>query len=882
MLVNRVAKMLGNKADDFSLNYSLGLTSTNLDSSLYYFNRALARVDTTVDPNEAAYVYSMIGRKYRNQYEWTSGDTSYITTAHKWFLKALEVPGIDDYTKAGIYFQIVSTSHIIDSEENIAKTDLYLQKVITLSENWTGKNNIAYKAYELLGYATQWKGDVDKAVSYFKQSILLAEERLADFSVMDYREPMRAYEDKHMIKITKASSYEGIFKSYSWKCDFWKAMDYLDLTRQAEEEIYLEQNRNMITLMEAVSKDEKSKSQMELLARDNELKALAIKQSRMLIFGIAGIFVILLLFGLLMWRQNKLKNENKNKILKQKLLHDLELKQVESDKLKEMDQLKSRFFANVSHEFRTPLTLIMGPLERVLTKTHDNRFKKELGMAKKHAGILQKQINNLLTISKLESGKMQLFASETNVVKLIKSYFQAFESLAKQKNITLNFISDSEEIKAFIDREKFEQVLNNLFSNAFKFTEEGGSIEVFITPLSPPSPLGVLRTREEILPTVVTNQSVVEIKVTDTGCGVPPEHINHIFDRFYQVENKNGGTGIGLALTREMVELHYGTITVESEPDTGSTFTLLLPLGNDHLKPEEIEVDAPTHQTSPELIPGLSESFDETETVVKETLEANNNKAILLIVEDNTDMRSYIREYFETDYQIIEAVDGSDGFDKATINIPDIIISDVMMPKMDGNELCSKLKTNESTSHIPVILLTAKASSESKIEGLETGADDFITKPFDGKELQVRVKNLVEQRDKVRRLLESKIKKSHSVIQVDFADSGITSMDEQFMQKVFELLKEHHSNPEFSIHDFGQHIGLSVAQLNRKIKALTGQSSGEFIRTFRLTRAAELIKKKSGTITEIAYDVGFSSPSYFSECFKAHFGKMPSDFTEND
>ncbi len=255
------------------------------------------------------------------------------------------------------------------------------------------------------------------------------------------------------------------------------------LAKLAEEEINQGQSQKLITMLEAISKDEKTKSQIELLARDNELKALAITQSRTLNYGIAGIFLVLVLVGLLFIRQNKMKNEHKTVILEQKLLHDLELEQIKSDKLKEMDQLKSRFFANISHEFRTPLTLIIGPLNKLLSKTNDNDDKKELSLAKKYAHNLQNLINNLLAISKLESGKMQLRAAETDIVKLVRNYLQAFESMAKQKNIAIKFTSGNGEINAFIDREKFEQILNNLLSNAFKFTGEGGEIKIAVSLL---------------------------------------------------------------------------------------------------------------------------------------------------------------------------------------------------------------------------------------------------------------------------------------------------------------------------------------------------------------------------------------------------------------
>ena len=640
--------------------------------------------------------------------------------------------------------------------------------------------------------------------------------------------------------------------------------------------LYNEQNRRKTAMMQGTYETESTQNRMGMLQKENEVKDLQIRQSRTFLISMGGFVVVIVFMALLFIRQNRIRAEHKTILREQKWQHALELEQVESKKLKELDHLKSRFFANISHEFRTPLTLIMGPLEKVLSKIKDDKDKKELGIAKKYAGKLQILINNLLAISKLESGKLQLHASEIDVAKLVKSYLQAFESLAKQKNIELKFSSENEEIKAFIDREKFEQVLNNLLSNAIKFTDEGGRIEVSIGSKS------TIDNRQ------LTTDNV-SISISDTGCGIPPEHIDHIFDRFYQVEHENGnyyeGTGIGLALAKELVELHHGEINVESEVGQGSTFIIILPLGKGHLKKEEIaEQDGNSKMEIRNLEFENIESTEINQTIEKNIQQpaTNNDVPILLIVEDNADMRSYIRGYFEAGFRIIEAVDGVDGYEKSVEQIPDIIISDVMMPNMDGNVFCRKVKTDERTSHIPVILLTARASKESRIEGLETGADDFITKPFDGEELQVRVKNLINQRKRLSVILERKIQKSHSGTKLDFEDSGITSMDESFLQKVFATVKEHFTDPEFNVEAFCREIGLSRTQLHRKIKALTRQTTSGFIRTFRLKRAAELIKKKSATVAEIAYDVGFNSPSYFSECFRIYFGKLPSEFTGDD
>jgi len=907
---------IGDKEDKYNINYTLAVSNNVVyppepDSIIYYGFKAKSYIDTTVDHNELAYIYSEIGEGFSPLYT-RPADTADMTTALSWFFKALKLQGISDDMKITLLLNIASTYLGYNTEEHTSNAIMYLEKAKKMPDTCIGVFDQKPAIFQMLGAVYYNQGDYPKAILLYKQGIQMAEDRLSTLIINEYPEPLHGYNNRYYIKIDRQLMYKGIYDAWSKLGQFEKALEYYILSKQTADEIYVEQNQNLITMLEAVTIDEKNKSQIELLASENELQKMKIKQSRTWLIGLGGFVIIFVFVTVLFIRQRKIQSEHKIFVREQKLLHDLELKKVESEKLKELDLLKSKFFANISHEFRTPLTLIMRPLEKVLSKIEDTQHKKDLDVAKKYAGKLQNLINNLLTISKLESGKMQLRTSETDIVKLVNNYVQAFESLAKQKNITLNFTNGKEKINAFVDREKFEQVLNNLLSNAFKFTEDGGMIEVAVTPTSlnchfdsalageksakylphqsgDSSPeysgFGMTGKKEE-----EEYKRGVKIRISDTGCGISPEHIEHIFDRFYQVKQEDNnffeGTGIGLALTKELVELHYGKIEVDSDPDShregkSTTFTLLLPLGKDHLKPEEITDEKTDKTITPPTSLVIPDSQDESVIVTEDILESNDKQAILLIVEDNSDMRFYIREYFETDYHIIEAVDGMDGFKKSTEHIPDIIISDVMMPNMDGNEFCKKIKTDERTSHIPVILLTARASFENKMEGLEIGADDFITKPFDGEELQVRAKNLIEQRKRIRKLLEGKIQTSHSAIHIDFADSGITSMDEQFLQKVIEILKEHHADPKFNISAFSLHIGLSVAQLNRKIKALTGQSTADFIRTYRLTRAAELIKKKSATITEIAYDVGFSSPSYFSECFKKHFGKLPSEFNGN-
>jgi signal transduction histidine kinase/ligand-binding sensor domain-containing protein/DNA-binding response OmpR family regulator len=508
-----------------------------------------------------------------------------------------------------------------------------------------------------------------------------------------------------------------------------------------------------------------------------------------------------------------------------RIKHDYEMSKFEAEKLHEVDEMKSRFFANLSHEFRTPLTLIFGPAKDILDKSKDVKIKENAGIIKRNATRLYGLVNQLLDLSKLEVGKMKLEVSEQNIMPLLKGYVLSFSSLAERKKITLNFNSIEENLNLYFDKDKVEKIINNLLSNAFKFTPEGGKIDFTVEKL-------------------IDN---AEIRIADNGIGIEKERKVKIFDRFYQVDGSHTraseGTGIGLALTKELVELHKGKIEVESEEGKGTTLKILLPLGKDHLKPEEIiEKDIPeeTEVTieETELIPETENKKEKSDIdILLET-----NKPLLLIVEDNSDVRKYIISHLEKDYKIKDAVDGENGLQEALKHIPDLIISDIMMPKMDGFELCEKLKTDERTSHIPVILLTAKATNQDKIEGLETGADDYIMKPFDANVLKVRIKNLIEQRRK---------------------------------------LRKHFKKEGLSVEMFAGEVSMSRRNLDRKLVALTGEAPSDLIRRVRLMHAAKLITQNFGNISEIALEVGFSNPAYFSKCFREQFGIAPSEYNHS-
>ena len=560
-----------------------------------------------------------------------------------------------------------------------------------------------------------------------------------------------------------------------------------------------------------------------------------------------SLYGIIFLFGLYIFRRYELNRLN--------LKNQLKLEKVESDSLRQLDQLKTRFFANISHEFRTPLTLILGQVESVLSSDLNTKDKGKLHIANRNARRLLTLINQLLDISKIEAGGMKLNAAQHNIVSFLKSLFYSFESLAESKKITLRFESLFEYIPVLYEPDKMEKVFYNLISNSFKYTPSGGEIKVKVNKINP---------------------VFAEICIIDTGRGIPADRLSKIFDRFYQGDNSNTreyeGTGIGLAFARELIELHKGEISVNSKVDEGTTFTILLPLG-DAKEPEETAVAGVTDMILPDIsLPAAGrESHEESFIDEKEPGAYIMSGEIILIVEDNLDVRNYIREQLEDDYRIIEASDGREGIIRACEIIPDLILTDIMMPKMDGYEFSSAVRKDERTSHIPIIMLTAKAGIDDKIEGLETGIDDYLTKPFNARELRVRVKNIILRRKELR-------KKFSNATVIKPSEVSAVDADQKFLQKTIKIIESHFEDEQFSVERLAEEAGISISQLNRKLKALIDQPAGQLIRSLRLQRAANLLSQNAGSVAEICYQVGFSDQSYFSRAFKKQFGCSPSDY----
>jgi signal transduction histidine kinase/DNA-binding response OmpR family regulator/ligand-binding sensor domain-containing protein len=544
--------------------------------------------------------------------------------------------------------------------------------------------------------------------------------------------------------------------------------------------------------------------------------------------------------------------------------HALQLERVGYKKLKELDQLKSQFFANISHEFRTPLTLILGQIDSVMSSHIETKEKGKLQVADRNAKRLLTLINQLLDLSKLEAGSMELKAEQHNIVSFLKSLFYSFESLAESQKIILKFESEYQNIPVEFDPDKMEKVFYNLISNALKFTNVNDEIKLSIDITSSFHPPLIKRGNEG---------GLVEIKIKDTGIGIPADRIPHIFDRFYQVDNsstrEHEGTGIGLALTKELIELHKGKIFVNSKEGEGSEFIIQLPHGDLNTEKEQL-VELPPNKT---LRVTDSDGFASIENnpAASTRHPASGDRKIILIVEDNLDVRAYINEQLELEYNVIQAVNGKDGIAKAQTEIPDLIITDVMMPKMNGYQFSKEIRVDEKTSHIPIIMLTAKAGLDDKIEGLETGIDAYITKPFSTKELVARVKNLILQREQLRKRF------SKSTV-IKPSEVSAVSVDQTFLENIIRIIETYFENEQFSVEKLASEVNMSASQLNRKLNALIDQPAVQLIRSLRLQRAADLLVKNTGTIAEICYKVGFRDQAYFSRAFKKQFGCSPSEY----
>lgn len=561
--------------------------------------------------------------------------------------------------------------------------------------------------------------------------------------------------------------------------------------------------------------------------------------------------IILLLFAALLaiivrayWTKNRMNMELSRQ--KKKLEEQRDQLISLSKQLEEATHAKLVFFTNVSHDFRTPLTLVADPVEQLLEdKTLTPRQQSLLKVVHKNVHILLRLVNQILDFRKYENDKLELVRANMNLRVQLQEWSHSFQTLALKKHIhfVLEVNDDRADYLMAVDAEKMERVYFNLLSNAFKFTPENGTITVTLSTL----------TKEE-------GGRYARLVVADTGSGISVQHIRHIFDRFYQIDVNHAGSGIGLALAKAFVELHGGEITVDSVEGKGTVFTVDIPM-------------AVVEEPSADLVqePRITQQtvVEELEDMETEEQIPDENKECILIIDDNADVRDYVKSLLKEEYTVIEAPDGRAGLKKAMKYVPDAIICDVMMPVMDGLECCRKLKTELQTSHIPVMLLTACSLDEQRIQGFECGADSYISKPFNSKLLLVRLRNLMDNHKRLKQFFGDK---------TTLSKEPVSDVDKGFVDRFRELIEENLADSELSVEDLGSKMGLSRVQLYRKIKALTNYSPNELVRIARLKKAASLLASSEKTISEITYEVGFTSPSYFTKCYKDYFGESPTDF----
>ncbi len=851
-----------------SLSYA-HYNDNNYTEAIQYEMKALELYKTVLDSNRIATCYSELG-KFAAKMKKHELAISYLQKSLEICLRAKQSPYFA-YSRLGQAFWITndldSSGYYFGKALETAKSEGVPRAIAT------EQNNISEVLIKK-GKYTEALEMLQKSADFFetnqmKQVAAAINVNLANvaFQLKDYQAAL-AYGDK-AIAFSGNPDDPSLAPVYDVKASTYQALGQYQAALTAA--------RKYEVLHDSMVAQEHSQAAAEIEAQfrtaENEKTIadqtlqLERQQSRNRLFLALAIFALITGAGIALFLREKRRRAELA----------LQLKDAEAHKLKELDQVKSAFFANISHEFRTPLTLILGPLREMEDGTFRGDARKYYGIMRRNASRLLQLVNQLLDLSRLESGKLKLDAQPGDLAHHLRAVAGSFQSLADQRQIDFRVDVPDQPIWAKFDPDKLEKIVGNLLSNAFKFTPEEGKVELGMRN----EESGMMGDAGSSL--IPHPSSLFVISIKDTGIGIPAEHLPHIFERFYQVENTGSdlqpGSGIGLALTKELVELHGGQISVESIENQGTKFvlTFIFEAPEEVGSPQSLAEEAVPPQSairnpqSPIDLPAQSEipalSADRLNRK-SDILNQKNNVPLVLIAEDHPDVRSYVAERLAGHYQLLEATNGQEALDMALAQTPDLILTDLMMPVMDGMELTQKLKADVRTNHIPVVMLTAKGDRTDRIGGIETGAEAYLTKPFDAEELRATLANLLAQR----RILQEKFAKQ---IMFETPKEAVVSMDDKFLHSVLEAIEANLDDETFGVEQLAAAMAMSRSNLFRKVEALLGKSPVQLLRERRLLKAKYLLESGAGNSTEVAYMVGFQSLSYFSKCYQEMFGEAP-------
>jgi signal transduction histidine kinase/DNA-binding response OmpR family regulator/Tfp pilus assembly protein PilF len=713
--------------------------------------------------------------------------------------------------------------------------------------------------YQNIGSIHQAKGEYTKALSVFDQSLKALPEGNIDGLITNYHAMAEIYLTlkQYPLALTYAKKAFGyatrikmlenevkitklISDIYRAQKNYPQALEFHQLYITYKDSLSNTEKDRQIRDLQAKYETETKEKEITSLTQERELQKASLEAKNRTQYALLAGLIIIIAAAVIIFRNNRSKQEAR------RLLLDEQLKRqhLEAERFKELDHLKSRFFANIAHEFRTPLTLIQGPVENLLQETKNTTQKDQLLLVRNNASRLVKLVNQLLDLSKLEAGAVKFDYVSEDVIHFLKAHTYAFQSVADQKDIAIEFYADPSAFIMQFDRDKLEKIFSNILSNAFKFTPANGRVKVQAS----------------------ITEKILKVIIRDSGPGIPEDDLPYVFNRFYQSETVSRstlGSGIGLELTKELVELCGGTIGVTNNMNGGAEFSFTLPA-----ELTEVAVNNASHASNHVAL--AVDDLRASNTLTKEN-QSSENQELVLVIEDNDDVRDFIVSSMQTSYRVITAANGAIGIDMALELIPDLIITDVMMPVLGGLDVCKKLKDDVKTSHIPVIMLTAKADLESKIEGLQSGADDYLAKPFNTKELLTRIHNLITLRRKLQ------VKFSTEDFNSPQVTDEVPLKERLFISKLRETIEEHLAEEEYSVENLSRDMAMSRMQLHRKVKALTDKSTGMYMRSIRLLHGKQLLEAGLYTVSEVSFRVGFNSPTYFSTCFSEEFGFPPSE-----